>query len=919
MIKQVFAASLCLVLCNALADPSPSPTPPVGQLHEDYFVPTAGYIGTVRRDQLNRLKTSQKLARGAPPIGGLTVERSLPVICVNFHNVPPPFATSDYEKLLFDTAADSKSVTQYYADMSNKKLKITGKVKGWYALPEDDSYYENNEQGSGEPFGKMLQAALEKADAEIDFGDFDNDGGDGAANSGDDDGKVDTLVIIQSDSGGECNDATSPHIRSRSAHYSDEAFGHSGKPFVTRSIRRDLNLKPKLGPDGPEHITINDFIIVPAVTCGQSNAPQTILQIGVLCHEYGHALGLPDLYDRNQVSYGAGNWCLMAYGCYGGDHQHPDTPTSMSAWCKQYLGWATVQKVASSGELQLEAVEDRNLVYRFDVPDTDEKEYFLVEYRNRSWKDVAGTRINWDRDLPGSGLAVWHIDERVGKQISTPSPTPNPDWPMAPPDQGQNDAPTLPNGRNTGYRTAHSLVALVEADGHFDLAKRRNFGTDTDLFTTGASFEDDSNFARGSRAYNGRKTGIAITAINLTDYTALAQSSIATSQPIVESGNPEPSPEQSPPETGESPAESNATLALKPSSTVARIRSAAPPMPTLPKASVEASAVPASPAAPETNVSVVRQIAAAASVAPERATSLKNVNQVLNAASITLNEFPSAGADKKTLVPKLNEALERQGLGKISEADLKNIAKAQPSEIRKEIEADHRAIVQALGAEARTKDISPSTSPTTAAESDVVNLIRQSKQQASVQIQSSPEGTRLERVTNLSVPVTNNNVATDAETRVKQDLKKAIGDDVKLQAKEDPKSESPNGQIVRFEQVVRSGGKSLPVFGKEAALYYSTTGEPTFTGVTNGTVSAKALKVTGSPGTLGTGEAERLVAKQLKLDPNEVGTGSEGVYLVGDNPKTARIAVQVPVHVDEHHPDIKVFVDSETREILEIK
>src|SRR5439155_12809874 len=100
-------------------------------------------------------------------------------------------------------------------------------------------------------------------------------------------------------------------------------------------------------------------------------------------------------------------------------------------------------------------------------------------------KDLGGSRVNWDCFLPGSGLAIWHVDERVGKQIPSPSPIPNPNWPFAPPDEGQNDAPTLPNGGNTGYRKDHSLVALVGADGKLNLAKGQNLGTKGDLWITG--------------------------------------------------------------------------------------------------------------------------------------------------------------------------------------------------------------------------------------------------------------------------------------------------------------------------------------------------------------------------------------------------------------------------------------------------
>src|SRR5204862_3170736 len=144
-------------------------------------------------------------------------------------------------------------------------------------------FYDNNRQGDGLPFGQLLQLAFEKADADIDFGQFDNDGADGVPNSGDDDGIVDTVVIIHSDSGGECERGRSHHIWSHSGHYSQESYGHSKKPFTTRAIRRDVNGDPVLGPDGitPQHILIDDYIIQPAISCPQSANQKQKIQIGV--------------------------------------------------------------------------------------------------------------------------------------------------------------------------------------------------------------------------------------------------------------------------------------------------------------------------------------------------------------------------------------------------------------------------------------------------------------------------------------------------------------------------------------------------------------------------------------------------------------------------------------------------------------
>lgn len=86
--------------------------------------------------------------------------------------------------------------------------------------------------------------------------------------------------------------------------------------------------------------------------------------LGVFAHEYGHDLGLPDLYDtaggNNSVSY----WSLMASGSWLG-HGKDDigtTPGYMGAWEKTQLGWADVKTMAhgNSGKVNLGPADQDN-------------------------------------------------------------------------------------------------------------------------------------------------------------------------------------------------------------------------------------------------------------------------------------------------------------------------------------------------------------------------------------------------------------------------------------------------------------------------------------------------------------------------------------------------------------------------------
>ena len=76
--------------------------------------------------------------------------------------------------------------------------------------------------------------------------------------------------------------------------------------------------------------------------------------IGVFAHEYGHALGLPDLYDTDYSSNGIGDWSLMAGGSYNYIVRGGDSPAHLDAWCKYSLGWVTPTQV--SGTLTNESI-----------------------------------------------------------------------------------------------------------------------------------------------------------------------------------------------------------------------------------------------------------------------------------------------------------------------------------------------------------------------------------------------------------------------------------------------------------------------------------------------------------------------------------------------------------------------------------
>jgi M6 family metalloprotease-like protein len=120
--------------------------------------------------------------------------------------------------------------------------------------------------------------------------------------------------------------------------------------------------------------------------------------ISVICHEFGHMLGLPDLYARpeNPGSEGAGAWCAMSNQAGRGKPQH------FSAWSKEQLGWVTPAVIDPTvrQKLVLSPIEDSPKECFKVLARPDGGEYFLLENRKRK---------GFDSSLPAEGLLIWRI------------------------------------------------------------------------------------------------------------------------------------------------------------------------------------------------------------------------------------------------------------------------------------------------------------------------------------------------------------------------------------------------------------------------------------------------------------------------------------------------------------------------------
>lgn len=259
----------------------------------------------------------------------------------------------------------SNSLVDYYDKASYGKLHIDvseadiyPSPTGWYrAAHSYESYGGTIDEAGAE---NLVREAVNLADNDgVNFANYDFDGN----------GIVDHLLVLHSGNDEAMTDNT------------DDIWSHQTE---ISSISKDGKL-------------INSYAIF-AVTS----------PLGIICHEFGHELGMVDLYNTDDGSSAIGRWDVMDYGLWidGGDH-----PCFPSVWHMALLGWIN-PIVINSPQLnyQLPNIEDSSVAIKIAIPVADSNsEYYLISNTQRK---------SYDAYLPGSGLLIWHIDDSVGSLAS---------------------------------------------------------------------------------------------------------------------------------------------------------------------------------------------------------------------------------------------------------------------------------------------------------------------------------------------------------------------------------------------------------------------------------------------------------------------------------------------------------------------
>jgi M6 family metalloprotease-like protein len=374
-----------------------------------------------------------------PPAAGESANLNALAVVIDFSDNVKTVQASFFDSLIFAPPVSGRgSVRDYFREVSYSTIDIVTvnlpSSLGWIRAPQSYAYYVNNNYCTDGVYPnncqKLAEDIVDAINGLVNFANYDNDG----------DGYTEPIMLIHAGPGAEFTG------------HAWDIWSHSWVLHTSKFY------------DG---VTISDYVIMPEYwqSAGASTSDMTI---GVFAHEMGHGFwDLPDLYDRDYSSMGAGNWSLMAGGSWNGPNSGgwgPDgsSPAWPDAWSRTKMGFSSAKSIGGNIVSLIIPRAYGNpppaqTVLKLRSAVLGAQEYFLVENRQQ----VSGS---YDQYLPGSGLLIWHADEAMNVYTK------------------QNDYECISVPHCACSDSYHYLLALEQADGLLDLERNLDGGDTGDPF-----------------------------------------------------------------------------------------------------------------------------------------------------------------------------------------------------------------------------------------------------------------------------------------------------------------------------------------------------------------------------------------------------------------------------------------------------
>ncbi|MDZ7860246.1 MAG: hypothetical protein U5O15_06210 [Candidatus Krumholzibacteriota bacterium] len=419
-------------------------------------------------------------------------------------------------------ANELRHLKEYYHGASRGLFKLDCDLRGEVIqLSRPEEYYGGDDQAWASKMVEMMIEAVDSTDSEIDFSIYD------------------AFALIHAGPGRET-----------------DIFGDSPSqlwsgfidPEEMEEVAMDTLDAPGIPTDDPGvggGFYIDNLLILPEES---SQDGYTFGSLGIYAYQFAKRLGLVPLYDSTPSGYpdsqGIGNFGLMSYGLYNGLGFVPAFP---SAFNRYLMGWVEPVIIEDDSRVELESinsipsvdtqmvkvnlspseyflivnrVHDRNFNGFLDFADVDttdwiiamgetlygfpqnadtltdaEFDFYLTPETNPYTKVIRYGQEVRKYDT-GSGLMIWHVDERMIQKA-------------------------ILNEVNINNNVLLKGVDLEEADGIEDLDRpggTNAFGSHYDSFRMGNNDSFGENTTPSSDGNFGVKSGINITDISDTGY-----------------------------------------------------------------------------------------------------------------------------------------------------------------------------------------------------------------------------------------------------------------------------------------------------------------------------------------------------------------------------------------------------------------
>ncbi len=304
------------------------------------------------------------------------------VILVNFANLdfvvdnPQEAYTQLLNEKGYSKNGGTGSARDYFIDNSMETFSPDFEVIGPYTLPNNYQYYGGNTNGKDAKPAQMIVDACKLADdAGIDFTEYDTDN----------DGEIDNIFVYY-------------------AGHNEAEHGGASTVWPHRWV-----VQPGYNYSGNVQSTTFDGKRVTDYACTselRGSGGSIMCGIGTFVHEFGHVLGLDDMYPTGgQRHFTLGRWDVMASGPYLNNGR---TPPSYSAFQRFRLGFMTPKILKNPETVFLNPINTSNEAYLISETEAhnlvgdnpNPKEFFLLENRQKT---------GWDRFLPGHGMLITRV------------------------------------------------------------------------------------------------------------------------------------------------------------------------------------------------------------------------------------------------------------------------------------------------------------------------------------------------------------------------------------------------------------------------------------------------------------------------------------------------------------------------------